>query len=104
MLSTESPPSASEDVAKLRLRLHHVPLLELEQSGILEYDNENELVRYHRELTVEVSREPSSGRAAVISVTRPEYGAEGGDYQREAVVDLRFGDLVMGTPFRPLVH
>lgn len=39
------PPSASEAVAALRLRLHEYTLLELEDCGLVEWDRENHVVK-----------------------------------------------------------
>lgn len=39
------PPSADEDVARLRLRLRHRSLIELEHEGLLEWDREEHVVR-----------------------------------------------------------
>lgn len=40
-----SPHSASEEVAKLRLRLHHLSLPELDANGVVDWDRENDVVR-----------------------------------------------------------
>lgn len=39
------PPSACEDVAKLRLELNHVSLEELEAKGVVEWDRNDDVVR-----------------------------------------------------------
>lgn len=38
------PPSANEDVAKLRLQLKHFSLPELESKGLVEWDKDEHLV------------------------------------------------------------
>ena len=43
MLSND-PPSANEDVAKLRLQLRHFSLPELESKGLVEWDKDEGLV------------------------------------------------------------
>ncbi|NKE37759.1 MULTISPECIES: hypothetical protein [Natronococcus] len=39
------PPSANEDVAKLRLQLSHYSLSELEQEGLVRYDRDEQIVK-----------------------------------------------------------
>ncbi|MXV60781.1 hypothetical protein GS429_01580 [Natronorubrum sp. JWXQ-INN-674] len=39
------PPSADEDVAKLRLQLNHFTLLELEEEGLVRWDKDEHTVR-----------------------------------------------------------
>lgn len=39
------PPSAGEDVAKLRLRLSHLSLEELEEEGVVRWDKDKQIVR-----------------------------------------------------------
>ncbi|WP_255169855.1 hypothetical protein [Natrononativus amylolyticus] len=43
--SGNDPPSADEDVAKLRLRLRHIPLLELKDQGVIIWDRNSDLVK-----------------------------------------------------------
>jgi len=38
------PPSANEDVAKLRLKLKYLSLPELESKGLVEWDKEKQLI------------------------------------------------------------
>jgi len=39
------PPSADEDVAKLRLQLRHLSLEELEEEGLVRWDKDEQIVR-----------------------------------------------------------
>lgn len=41
----EEPPSATEDVAKLRLQLRHLSLAELEWVGLVSWDRDDHVVR-----------------------------------------------------------
>ena len=41
----DDPPSADEDVAKLRLRLRDLSLAELEERGLVNWDREEHVVR-----------------------------------------------------------
>ena len=43
--SRNDPPSADEDVAKLRLELRHFSLSELVEEGIVNWDRDNHVVR-----------------------------------------------------------
>lgn len=38
------PPSADEDVARLRLKLSHLPLSELAKRGLVEWDRDDHVV------------------------------------------------------------
>lgn len=42
--SRTDPPSAAEDVAKLRLQLCHFSLSELEEEGLVNWDRDNHIV------------------------------------------------------------
>jgi hypothetical protein len=39
------PPSANEDVAKLRLELNHLSVEELEKEGLVRYDRDEHIVK-----------------------------------------------------------
>ena len=55
------PPSATEDVARLRLRLRHLSLSELEIEEVIVWDREEHIVRKGRrfyEKWDEIYREP----------------------------------------------
>ncbi|WP_128081475.1 hypothetical protein [Haloferax sp. ATB1] len=41
----DDPPSVDEDTAKLRLRLNHLSLLELEDRGLVKWDRDKDVVR-----------------------------------------------------------
>lgn len=41
----DDPPSADEDVAKLRLVLRHLSLSELERAGLVRWDRDEHIVR-----------------------------------------------------------
>lgn len=41
----DDPPSASEDVAKLRLQLRHLSLSQLEERGLVKWDKDDHVVR-----------------------------------------------------------
>lgn len=43
--SRDDPPSANEDVAKLRLQLSHLSLSELEAEGLIKYDRDKQIVK-----------------------------------------------------------
>lgn len=44
-LFEDDPPSATEDVARLRLRVRHLSLSELETEGVVEWDRDEHIVR-----------------------------------------------------------
>lgn len=43
--SRDDPPSATEDVARLRLQLRHLSLSELEEDGLVNWDRNKHIVR-----------------------------------------------------------
>lgn len=47
-LFEDDPPSATEDVARLRLRVRHLSLAELEAEEIVEWDRDEHIVRKGR--------------------------------------------------------
>ena len=41
----DNPPSATEDVAKLRLQLRHLSLEQLEMEGVVKWDRDEHIVK-----------------------------------------------------------